>query len=61
FRARSNGEIVEVAEEGDTRFADVDVTRCVLGVYRTTRLPAARVCSARESSFGYAIHLESRR
>jgi hypothetical protein len=61
FRARSNGEIVEVAEEGETRFGDVEVTRCVLGVYRAARLPASRVCSARETSFGYAIHLESRR
>jgi len=61
FRARSNGEIVDVAEEGATRFGDVEVTRCVLGVYRTARLPAARVCSARETSFGYALHLESRR
>ncbi len=60
FRARSSGEIVEVAEEGEPRFADIDVTRCVLGVYRTTRLPAARVCSARETTFGYAIHLEAR-
>jgi hypothetical protein len=60
FRTRSSGEIVEVAEEGDTRFADVDVTRCVLGVYRTTRLPAARVCSSREVSFAYAMHLEAR-
>jgi hypothetical protein len=59
FRARSSGEVVEVAEEGETRFANVDVARCVLGVYRTTRLPAARVCSARETSFGYAIHLEA--
>lgn len=60
FRARSSGEIAEVSEEGDARFPDVDVTRCVLGVYRTTRLPPARVCSARETTFGYAIHLEAR-
>jgi hypothetical protein len=60
FRARSSGEIVEVAEEGEPRFADVDVTRCVLGVYRSTRLPPARVCTARETTFGYAIHLEAR-
>ena len=61
FRVRSNGEIVEVAEDGEPRFADLDVTRCVLGVYRTARLPASRVCSTRETTFGYAMHLESRR
>jgi hypothetical protein len=60
FRAKKTGEIVEVAEEGDTRFADVDVTRCVLGVYRVARLPAARVCGAGETSFAYAMHLEAR-
>jgi hypothetical protein len=60
FRAKQTGEIVEVAEEGDPRFADVDVTRCVLGVYRTTRLPAVRVSSARETSFAYAMHFEAR-
>ncbi len=60
FRAKSTGEIVEVAEEGDTRFSDVDVTRCVLGVYRTARLPPGRVCTSRETSFEYAMHLEAR-
>jgi hypothetical protein len=60
FRARSSGEIVEVAEDSETRFADVGVTRCVLGVYRAARLPAACVCSARETSFRYAMHLEAR-
>jgi hypothetical protein len=61
FRARSTGEIVEVAEEGESRFADVDVTRCVLGVYRTAKLPAGRVCSSRQTTFAYAMHLEARR
>jgi len=60
FRGRSSGEIVEVTEEGEPRFADIDVTRCVLGVYRSTRLPPARVCTARETTFGYAIHFEAR-
>jgi hypothetical protein len=58
FHARPSGQIVEVAEEGENRFADVDVTRCVLGVYRTTKL--ARIHSARDPRFGYAIHLEAR-
>jgi hypothetical protein len=55
FRTKSNGEIVEVAEEGETRFADVDVTRCVLGVYRTSKL-SSEVCSP---SFAYAMHFEA--
>ena len=59
FRARGTGEVVEVAEEGESRFADVDVTRCVLGVYRSARLPAGRARSSRETSFAYAMHLEA--
>ena len=59
FRARGSGEIVEVAEEGERRFADVDVTRCVLGVYRAARLPLGRARTSRETSFAYAMHLES--
>jgi hypothetical protein len=55
FRTKSNGEIVDVAEEGETRFADVDVTRCVLGVYRTSKL-SSEVCSP---SFSYAMHFEA--
>ncbi|HZU84931.1 MAG TPA: AgmX/PglI C-terminal domain-containing protein [Polyangiaceae bacterium] len=58
FRVKPSGEIVEVAE-GDTRFADVDVTRCVLGVYRAARLPALGHGS-RETTFVYALHFESR-
>jgi hypothetical protein len=60
FRTRSSGEIVEVVEDGDPRFADVDVTRCVLGVYRTARLPPGRVCTARETTFAYDMHFEAR-
>jgi hypothetical protein len=51
-------EITEVAEN-DTRFGDVDVTRCVLGVYRTAKLPSVGHGS-HETSFVYAMHLESR-
>jgi hypothetical protein len=61
FRARSTGEIMEVAETGETRFSDVDVTRCVLGVYRTAKLPTARICTSRETTFAYAMHFEARR
>jgi hypothetical protein len=59
FRAKSNGEIVEVAEESERRFPAIDVTRCVLGTYRTAKLSAARGCSPRETSFVYAIHFEA--
>ncbi|HEY4013410.1 MAG TPA: AgmX/PglI C-terminal domain-containing protein [Polyangiaceae bacterium] len=61
FRARSTGEVVEVAETGENRFSDVGVTRCVLGVYRTAKLPAARICTSRETSFAYTMHFEARR
>jgi hypothetical protein len=61
FRERSTGEIVEVAETGENRFSDVDVTRCVLGVYRTTKLPAARTSTSRETTFAYTMHFEARR
>ncbi len=54
-----HGEIVEVDEVGDGgRFGDVDVTRCVLGIYRATRLPAT-THGTRERSFVYALQLES--
>jgi len=61
FRAMSTGEVVDVAEGGESRFAENDVTRCVLGVYRSARLPAGRICSSRPTSFYYAVHLEARR
>ena len=57
-----HGEIVEASEvaagEGGGRFGDADVTRCVLGVYRTARL-APSPHAARERSFVYALHFES--
>jgi len=55
FHVRSGGTIEEVSE-GDSRFADVDLTRCVLGVYRSARLNRA----THEGSFVYALHLEAR-
>jgi hypothetical protein len=58
FRSRSDGHVVEVAE-GDSRFADVDVTRCVLGVYRGATLPAVHG-GPRESTFVYDLHLEAK-
>jgi hypothetical protein len=61
FRARSMGDVVEVSESGDPRFPDIDVTRCVLAVYRTARLPATRTGTSRETSFAYDLHLEATR
>lgn len=58
FRVHGNGEIAEVSE-GDTRFGDVAVTRCVLGVYRNAKLPAIGHGS-HETSFVYGLHLETR-
>jgi hypothetical protein len=58
FRLNPSGEVAEVAE-GDTRFGDADVTRCVLGVYRTTGFPALRG-APRDGTFVYAMHFEPR-
>jgi hypothetical protein len=58
FHVRPSGEIAEVSE-GDTRFGDVEVTRCVLGVYRGMKLPGIGRGS-HETSFAYAMHLEAR-
>jgi hypothetical protein len=58
FHLRSSGEVDEVSE-GDTRFGDVEVTRCVLGVYRGAKLPTI-AHGSHETSFVYAIHLEAR-
>jgi hypothetical protein len=58
FRVKSDGQVVEVAE-GDTRFADIDVTRCVLGVYRAATLPALHG-GPHETTFAYALHMEAR-
>jgi len=61
FRVHHDGEIFEVAEvsDHDVRFSDVDVSRCVLGVYRTAELPPLARAS-RERSFVYALHFESK-
>jgi hypothetical protein len=66
FRVQPDGEVSEVAE-GEPRFADLDVTRCVLGVYRTSRLPPETMSSRRarergsrsSSDFVYALHFEA--
>jgi len=56
FRAKSDGEILEVSEE-EPRFGDVEVTRCVLGVYRTAKLP--HLHGSHAGTFVYALHFES--
>jgi hypothetical protein len=59
FRVQSSGAVSEVAE-GEPRFGDVDVTRCVLGVYRTSHLPVEGSPRRRRSSdFVYALHFEA--
>jgi hypothetical protein len=58
FRVAFDGAVLDVAEEGDPRFGDVEVTQCVLDVYRSARLPARR-SGSQETRFGYAIHLEA--
>jgi hypothetical protein len=55
FRTRSTGELAEVAEV-EPRFADIDVTRCVLAAYRGLKLPKL----AKEETFSYAVHLEAK-
>ena len=61
FRVHHDGEIFEVAEvaDHDVHFSDIDVTRCVLGVYRTGKLPSLPR-SSRERAFVYALHFESK-
>jgi hypothetical protein len=61
FRVHHDGEIFEVTESGDhdVRFGDADVARCVLGVYRSARLPSL-AHSSRERAFVYALHFESK-
>jgi hypothetical protein len=56
FHAKPSGEITEVSED-EPRFGDVDVTRCVLGVYRTAKLP--HVHGSHASSFVYDLHFEA--
>ena len=65
FRLRRGGEVAEVAEVGehDSRFSDAEVTRCVVGVYRAARPLAASAShahSAKDRSFVYALHFESK-
>jgi hypothetical protein len=61
FRVHHDGEIVEVAEisDHDVHFGDVDVARCVVGVYRSAKLPPLPRAS-HERTFVYALHFESR-
>ncbi len=56
FRVKADGEILEVSEN-EPRFSDVEVTKCVLGVYRTAKLPSMH--GTHEATFVYALHLES--
>jgi hypothetical protein len=56
FHAKPSGEIAEVSED-EPRYGDVDVTRCVLGVYRTAKLP--HLHGAHVASFVYALHFEA--
>jgi hypothetical protein len=58
FRLHGGDEVVDVTE-GDSRFSDAEVTRCVLGVYRGAKLPAVGHAS-HETTFVYALHLEAR-
>ena len=61
FRVKADGHATQILEvaEGESRFADIEVTRCVLGVYRTASLPAMHGAT-HETSFVYALHLEAR-
>jgi hypothetical protein len=58
FRVSSVGEVLDVDEHGETRFAAAAVTRCVLGVYRGARL-APLGGAAGEISFEYSLHFEA--
>jgi hypothetical protein len=58
FHVRRDGEIANVDEATDAHFADMEVTRCVLGVYRNAKLPALH--SSRDRAFVYALELESK-
>lgn len=56
FRTKSDGEVLEVSED-EPRFSDVDVTRCVLGVYRTAKLPP--IHGVHGGTFVYSLHFEA--
>jgi hypothetical protein len=55
LRVGSSGE-VEEAQEYETRFSDVEVTRCVLGVYRGAKLTPVK----RSLDIVYAMHFEAK-
>jgi hypothetical protein len=55
FRVAPGGTVAEVAE-AETRFRPLDVTQCVLGVYRARTLPGA---ASHDETFVYALHFES--
>jgi hypothetical protein len=57
FHVHRDGEIVEVSE-GDSRFGDIEVTRCVLGIYRTLKLPTLHLLH--DGHFIYALHFETK-
>jgi hypothetical protein len=57
FHVRRDGEILDVSE-GDSRFGDLAVTRCVLGIYRTAKLPALHLLH--DGHFTYALHFEAK-
>ncbi len=61
FHVRPGGEVAEVSEvgEGEGRFGDVEVTRCVLGVYRSAKIAGA-AHGSHDATFVYAMHLEAR-
>lgn len=54
FHERSDGALADVSED-EPRFGDVDVTRCVMGVYRTAKLPKLH----HMGSFVYPLHFEA--
>ena len=56
FRVRPAGDVADVVE-GDTHFADADVSRCVLDVYRNTKF--RKVAGRHDETFVYALHLEA--
>jgi hypothetical protein len=59
FRVAVDGSVVDVSEEGEPRFGDPEVTRCILDVYRAAKLAPRGSRGQQELRFGYAIHLEA--
>jgi hypothetical protein len=55
FRVRPSGEVADVAE-GDTHFADADVTHCIVELYKNTQFH--RLGGRQDETFAYALHLE---